>query len=162
MMGAGKTCVGKALSALTGKEFVDTDEQIAKAHGVVTEIFRNHGEAYFRDLETQTAEEFSKRENLIIATGGGFVLREKNVSFLKEKGVIVFLQASEQTLIHRLLTDTDRPLLKDGDVSQKIRSLLLDRTPVYEKIADYTVVVDDKTVEETAKEIINIIDKVKE
>ena len=160
MMGAGKTCVGKMLAKLTGGRFVDTDELIVQKHGAISDIFAKHGESYFRDLETQTAEELSKKDSLIIATGGGFVLRENNVALLKEKGKIVFLQASEETLVKRLLTDTTRPLLKGGELSEKIRTLLSARAPIYGKVADYTVSVDNKTVEETAKEIIKTVEGV--
>ena len=154
MMGAGKTCVGKRLAELTKKSFVDTDELIVREHGAITEIFKNHVEEYFRGLERKTAETLSNQDGLIIATGGGFVLCENNASLLKQKGKIVFLQASEETLINRLIADESRPLLQTGDLSNKIHTLLKERTPVYEKIADYTVQVDKKTIEETAEEII--------
>ena len=154
MMGAGKTCVGKRLAELTKKSFVDTDELIVREHGAITEIFKNHGEEYFRGLERKTAETLANQDGLIIATGGGFVLCENNASLLKQKGKIVFLQASEETLINRLIADESRPLLQTGDLFNKIHTLLKERTPVYEKIADYTVQVDKKTIEETAEEII--------
>ena len=159
MMGAGKTRIGKTLATLTGKAFIDTDELIVKNHGRIADIFANYGEKYFRDLETETAEILSQKDELIIATGGGFVLRERNASLLKQKGVLVYLKADEQTLVQRLSADTERPLLQNGELLNKIRSLLQERAPVYEKIADYTVCVDNQAVEEIAKEIIKKVNK---
>jgi shikimate kinase len=159
MMGAGKTTVGKTLARLTGRSFVDTDDLISKTYGAISDIFKNHGEQYFRNLEKQTAKELSKKGGMIIATGGGFVICQDNVNLLKEQGKIVYLSAEEETLYSRLATDKDRPLLQTGDLREKIHSLILSRAPVYEKVADLVVAVDNKTAEEIAKEIIERVIK---
>ena len=85
MMGAGKTTVALALSRLTGKSRVDTDEEIVKKYGPIKEIFSTFGEGRFRELETETARSLSRQKNLIIATGGGFVLNPENVAFNFER-----------------------------------------------------------------------------
>ena len=159
MMGAGKTTVGKTLARLTGRSFVDTDDLISKTYGAISDIFKNHGEQYFRNLEKQTAKELSKKGGMIIATGGGFVICQDNANLLKGQGKIVYLSAEEETLYSRLATDKDRPLLQTGDLREKIHSLILSRAPVYEKVADLVVAVDNKTAEEIAKEIIERVIK---
>ncbi len=153
MMGSGKSTVGKALSRLTGKPFVDTDTLIEEKYGVISEIFAKHGEEYFRALETQTVKELSGQDGWIIATGGGLVLREENVALLKEKGKIVYLKAEPSTLKERLSGDKRRPLLQTGN----LETLLKKRAPVYESVADYIVQVDKKSPQENAKEIIEKI-----
>lgn len=159
MMGAGKTTVGKTLALLTERSFVDTDEFISQTHGAISDIFKNHGEGYFRELEKQTAKELSKKDGIVIATGGGFVLCQENAELLKKQGKIVYLSAEEETLYSRLATDKDRPLLQTGDLREKIRSLILSRAPVYEKVADLVVAVDNKTAEEISKEIMERVIK---
>ncbi|MBR2442373.1 MAG: shikimate kinase [Clostridia bacterium] len=153
MMGSGKSTVGQALSRLTGKPFVDTDTRIEEKYGLISDIFAKHGEEYFRGLETQTVKELCQCDGLIIATGGGLVLRQENTNLLKEKGCIVYLRAEFSTLEKRLAGDTKRPLLRSG----RLEELLKERAPVYERAADFTVCVDQKTPEEIAKGIIEKI-----
>ena len=150
MMGSGKSTVGKALSRLTGKPFVDTDTLIEEKYGSINEIFAKKGEAYFRDLERQAVKELALKDGLIIATGGGLVLRQENADLLKQNGRIVYLQAELSTLRERLSGDTKRPLLQSG----RLEELLEKRAPVYESAADFTVQADGKTPEEIAGEII--------
>ncbi|MBR7100475.1 MAG: shikimate kinase [Clostridia bacterium] len=154
MMGVGKSTVGKKLQWLSGKTCVDTDLLIVQKHGQISEIFEKYGEEHFRNLETQTVQSLAKRDNLIISTGGGLVLREQNVSLLKEKGKIFFLRASLQTLLSRVTVNAARPLLSLG-AEQKLRSLLPVRTPVYERVADYIIDTDERTVDDIAREILS-------
>ncbi len=154
MMGAGKTAVGEALSRLSGRKAVDTDALIEEKYGRITDIFAAHGEAYFRDLETETARRLAEEDGLVIATGGGFVLREENCALLKRKGKIFFLRARLQTLLARLEGDSSRPLLAGG-AEKKLRELLPVRTPVYERAADHVVDTDGRTPEDIAREILS-------
>jgi shikimate kinase len=85
MMGAGKTTVAKALAKLTGYQSYDTDAEIVKKHGNISDIFARFGEEYFRDLETQTVKELVNEQNAIISVGGGLVLRQENVEILKTR-----------------------------------------------------------------------------
>ena len=156
MMSSGKTTVGKALAARLSREWVDTDCEIENAHGKITEIFERHGEEYFRLLETQVADVLSKKDDLIISTGGGMFTKEKPAKLLKETGKIVFLRAKLETLKERLEGDTTRPLLQGGEpLAQKLNRLISARYPVYEDIADFIVDVDEKSVDEIVDEIIN-------
>lgn len=154
MMGVGKTSVGKKLEWLSGRKCVDTDEIIVEKYGKIADIFQNYGEEYFRNLETETAEKLSVKDNLIISTGGGLVMREKNVELLKKNGKIFFLRASLSTLLSRVSVNDSRPLLKEG-AEKKLRELMPVRTPVYEKAADYIIDTDNRTVAEIAQEILS-------
>ncbi len=157
MMGCGKTTVGKALAEACGKTLVDTDACIVEKHGAITEIFSQHGEPYFRDLETETVKALAKLDGLVIATGGGLTLRAENVALLKENGKVIYLRAKAKTLEQRLQTDQSRPLLQ-GDkesLKQKIQRLLQERESVYESVADFTVDTDGKTAKEIVFEILS-------
>ncbi len=155
MMGSGKTTVGGALARKTGRACVDTDEYIVARHGKISDIFAERGEAYFRTLETEAVKELSQRDGLVLATGGGLVLKEENVRLLKRNAKIFFLSASCQTLFDRLKEDTSRPLLKDKDkLSETLTRLLSERTPRYLAAADEVVQTDGKSAERIAEEIL--------
>ena len=154
MMGAGKTSVAQSLARLSGRRAVDTDALIEEKYGKITDIFAAHGEAYFRDLETETARALSAWDDLVIATGGGFVLRQENCDLLKKKGKIFFLRARLETLLARVAGDASRPLLAGG-AEKKLRELLPVRTPVYERAANYIVDTDGRGVEDIAREILS-------
>lgn len=158
MMGSGKTTIGIKIAQRTGKSFVDTDTVIEERYGKIPDIFARYGEEYFRGLEREIVQELSVKEGLIISTGGGLVLCEKNVNALQKNGKIVFLRASLETLSHRLSADSTRPMLQSAteSVTARIAKLLEKRTPVYEKAASYVVDVDNKSVDEIANEIIKL------
>lgn len=157
MMGSGKTTVGQALQTLLGWELCDTDGLIVKRHGKISDIFERQGEEYFRDLETQTVKELTQKDRLVISTGGGLVLRQENCELLRSCGKIIFLRAKIETLLERLRSDTGRPLLQNTELRTRLETLLKARTPVYERVADYIVDVDEKTPEAIAKEIVEKI-----
>ena len=153
-MGAGKTEVGRELSRLTGFTLIDADEEIIKAEGMpITEIFKQKGEPYFRDLETRAIKEISKKKNLIISTGGGAVLRKENMDALREGGIIVCLMASPETILKRTGNDDTRPLLQVPDPLGMIKELLAERMPYYRQ-ADMTMDTGGKTPKEIAEEIL--------
>lgn len=159
MMGAGKTSVGVRIAELTGRRWYDTDQMIVDRHGNISDIFEYYGEEYFRRLESSIVKELSEKDHLIISTGGGLVLKRENNELLQANGKIVFLRASLETLAERLHVDDSRPLLqsRSGILSEKLAELLRVRTPVYEHVADFIVDVDGKTVDETAREVIDTV-----
>lgn len=159
MMGAGKTSVGRAIADLTGRAWRDTDDMIVKQHGAISDIFKTHGEAYFRTLETETVKTLTAQDDLVISVGGGLVLNEDNVEFLHQNGKIVYLRATKETLAQRLQADETRPLLNgvEESLEKRLTKLLATRAPIYERVADFTVDVDEKTVEKIAKEILSKI-----
>ena len=160
MMGAGKTTVGIQLALLSDRCWMDTDNLIAKDYGEITTIFERYGEEYFRKLETRMVEELVEEDNLVVSVGGGLVLKEENVSLLKENGKIFYLRASVDTLTERLKADTTRPLLQtDGEsLTDKLTRMLEERAPIYERVADFTIDVEGKTPGQIALEIMMKMD----
>lgn len=155
MPGSGKTTVAEELKR-RGKTVFDTDEQIVKEHGAISGIFARYGEEHFRDLETQTVRELSTLDGVVIATGGGCLLRGENVKLLKENGKIFYLRTKVETLIKRVEGDTDRPLLQ-GDTRARIENLYKDRSGVYAQAADFIIDTDELTPEEIANKITEYI-----
>ncbi|MBF0537825.1 MAG: shikimate kinase [Nitrospirae bacterium] len=153
-MGTGKTTVGCLLSETLGRPLIDIDSEIETATAMkINEIFATHGEARFRQIETDMAMKVSKIKGVIISTGGGIVLREENMTHLRRNGYVVCLMAMPETILSRLAGSDDRPLLKVPNPLQKILELLDFRRPFYEK-ADLIIDTDDKTPEMVVAEII--------
>ena len=154
MMGSGKTTVGTALSTESGRALYDTDALVTARYGMtITEMFTHHGEAYFRDLETEAARHAaSLPDPSIIATGGGMVLKPENMAILKESGFVVYLRCSVEILLARLQEDTERPLLEGTDLDGKVRALLKARSKLYLKYSD-AVIDGDLNVEEIVRRI---------
>ncbi len=157
MMGVGKSSVGIRISEKTGRRWIDTDVVITDRHGRISDIFEYYGEAHFRSLETEVVRELSDMDSLVISTGGGLVLKPENNELLKKNGKIIFLRASVETLLSRVRADETRPLLKDnGKIAEKLGELLVERTPVYEAVADGIVDTDGKSVDEVADAVIRL------
>ncbi|MBQ8343197.1 MAG: shikimate kinase [Clostridia bacterium] len=160
MMGCGKTTIGREIAAHSGKICCDTDEKIVEKHGRIADIFARYGEAHFREIETETVRALAQKDDLVIATGGGLVLKEENVELLKKSGKIVYLRAKKETLLIRLQNDGQRPLLQsEKGLSDRLEELLKARAPIYENVADHVVDVDGKTPDEIAAEIIALTEK---
>ncbi len=159
MMGAGKTTIGIKIAELTGKRWYDTDGLIVDKHGKISDIFEYYGEAHFRKLETEIVKELAGKDDLVISTGGGLVLKKENNELLQRNGKIVFLRASIDTLAARLHVDGTRPLLQTSteSIRDRLTRLMTERSPVYEHVADYIVDVDGKTPEQIAGEIVAIV-----
>ena len=154
MMGCGKTTIGRKIAQNMGKCWVDTDDVITEKYGKIADVFAEHGEEYFRDLETETIQALAQNDGLIISVGGGLVLRSKNTSLLKQNGKIVYLRAKIETLFSRLQKDSERPLLQSSEnLWARLTNLMAVRAPIYEDVADYKVDVDGKTPDEIVAEI---------
>lgn len=156
MPGSGKTSVGRALEKLYGKTVYDVDEEIVKKHGPINAIFEKYGEEYFRDLETRAVEELYALSGVVISTGGGCLLREKNVELLKTYGKIVYLKCNLETLFSRLEGDTQRPLLR-GNYKENLRELYLRRAQIYDWSADLIIETDNLNCNQVAEKIINLL-----
>ena len=155
-MGAGKSTAGALLGTLCGREHFDTDDAVeAREHMGIPDIFKIHGEEYFREAETALLRETARRTNLIVSCGGGAPLREENVRLMKESGVIVLLTAEPETISRRLLAAYRRPLLGDIENIRFISGLLAAREEAYRKAADLIVRTDEKTPEEVCREILS-------
>lgn len=131
--GSGKTTLGMRLSKQTGLEFIDLDEHITATSGTsINDIFAQHGEPYFRDLETRVLTEALKRDKCIIATGGGIVLRDENVKLMRQNGLVVFNDRPVENITSDIKIGS-RPLLKDG--VEKLMELDKQRREIYLKAA---------------------------
>ena len=147
MPGSGKSTVGKLLD-IDGFTFVDTDEEIEKKCGCsIKELINDKGEKYFRDIETEVIKDISSKNCQIISTGGGAVLREENVDFLKRNGRIFFLDSD----FSRLSPTDSRPL---SDTKEKLTKLYNERIDIYKKTADI-IVPDMSSAEKEAEFILN-------
>lgn len=156
-MGTGKTEVGKILAQRLGLTFFDADSIIEQEQNItITEIFRQFGEPYFRDIEADVIKRLSEKDRVVIATGGGAVLREENMKNLRKKGIIVCLMASPETILRRTSNDSSRPLLQVEDPLRKIKELIEFRRPYYEN-SDIMVDTDDKNPAEIVEEIMERI-----
>lgn len=137
MPGAGKSTIGKALARHLGLQFVDADHEIVRQTGVpIATIFEVEGEAGFRAREAQLIAELCHGTGMLLATGGGAILREENRTALRSSGVVVYLHASLDHLWHRTRHDTRRPLLSTDNPRQVLKSLLEIREPLYRATAD--------------------------
>ncbi len=135
MPGCGKTTIGTELAEEMGKKFIDSDVIIKERYGDITEIFETKGEEYFRNIEEEVIKEISQMTGMIIATGGGVVLRENNIRRLKQNGKVIFLDRP----LEDIMPTADRPLSKDRESLEKRYN---ERYDIYVRSADEKIIVD--------------------
>lgn len=137
MMGAGKTSIGRQLAKRLQRRFVDVDHEIEAQTGVrIPTIFEIEGEAGFREREASAIAALCAQQGLVLATGGGAVLREANRNRLRESGVVIYLRVPPQALFERTRHDRNRPLLQVENPLQRIEELYAQRDPLYREVAD--------------------------
>ena len=140
-MASGKTTFGRAAAGRLGWDFVDLDEVIAARYGTPAEIFAAHGEARFREIETQMLEESLRAErDTVLALGGGTILREENLHLLKAKATLIWLD-TDFAIILSEIGNADRPVVRNRSIAQ-IRELYDTRRPLYAKAADRIFPID--------------------
>lgn len=140
LMGAGKTTIGRQLAKALKLPFYDSDKAIEESTGVdIPTIFEFEGEEGFRDREQKMLKQLTEMNGIVLATGGGAILREANRKLLKEKGFIVYLQCSVERILERTRRDTQRPLLKTENPRARIEELFAQREPLYLSCADYKI-----------------------
>jgi len=156
-MATGKSAVGRNLARKLHRRFVDLDALIEKAEGrKVREIFAEKGESYFRRLEKQTLEQILSQQGQIIATGGGIILDEDNLTLLRQKSLLIGLTASTDVLVGRVGRNSKRPLLKGADVRARIEELLQQRQSRYAQ-ADVSIDTSGLTINQVVEKILDII-----
>lgn len=159
MSGAGKTTVGKLLAEKMNYEFVDLDDQIEKKENKsISQIFADEGEEFFRQLETNMLNELINNDKLVISTGGGIIINEKNREFLKNNFFNIFLNVSIDEALERLQQNENRPLLL-GNIKDKWQNLYDERLLLYYQTADYIVNADKNNVDFIYEDIKEIIKK---
>ncbi len=148
MPGCGKSTLGKLLSETLGREFIDTDALIEEKHGNIPEIFKNHGEEYFRSLESEAVFEASIKQGKIIATGGGAVLKEENRRYLHHNGKVIFLNRDVNAL-----PKDGRPLSQGNGA---LEEMYKKRLPIYRQTCDFELCVQND-VSENLNKLLEII-----
>lgn len=158
LMGAGKTTIGRQLANELSLEFFDSDHEIEKRTGVtITHIFDIEGEAGFRKRETAMLDELTNKKGIVLATGGGAILKPENRQFLMSRGTTIYLYANIDTLLERTSKDRNRPLLQTENPQAKLEELLAVRDPLYRETADIIIDTGKDSVRLALKEIMDKI-----
>ena len=161
-MGVGKSTVSNALQNTFAMDVVEMDEMIAKKNNMsISEIFDLHGEAYFRNEETNLLKEVGNEKNKIVSCGGGVAMREINVQEMRKSGKIILLTAKPETILERVKENHDRPLLENNKTVEYVSELMEKRRPAYEAAADIVIATDGKSANEICEEIIAQVKKFK-
>lgn len=160
MMGAGKSTIGRSLAELLNLPFVDLDRELERRCGVsIPDIFETEGETGFRKRETGLLKEYLAKQSIIVATGGGVVVRPENRELLKQSGAIsIYLQVLPEECYERTRM-SDRPLIQCADPLSKILALMKERSPYYLEVATLNYPTDGKKPEKAAEELIELIYK---
>ncbi len=159
-MGAGKSAVGRQLARTLDKDFVDSDDEIEARTGVdIPFIFEKEGEPGFRDRETRVLEDIAARSGIVLATGGGAVMRAENRATLAGCGFVVYLQTSVDQQLSRTSRGRHRPLLDTDDPRAVLESLMHKRHPLYEELADLVVDTNGRKVSSVVQEIRERLDE---
>jgi len=144
-MGAGKTSVGRSLANKLNYQFFDSDREIEERCGVdIPTIFDYEGEVGFRNREQAMIDELTRLPGIVLATGGGAVLREINRQFLSERGHVVLLSVELKEQFRRIGFDTKRPLLHTEDPKGRLKALMEEREPIYKAVADVEIATDSR------------------
>ena len=139
MMGAGKSTIGRRLSARLGLPFLDADAEIEAAHRMpIPDIFEKYGEPYFRDGEVRVIARLLDNGPAVIATGGGAIMRQETRDRIRDKAVSIWLKVDSDVIMRRVKRRSDRPLLQTADPEATVERLIREREPVY-GLADVTV-----------------------
>jgi shikimate kinase len=153
-MGAGKSTVGRQLAQSLGFQFKDSDQEIQRRTGVdIPTVFEFEGEEGFRSRERQVIDELSQEEGIVLATGGGCVLRADNRRDLAARGLVIYLHCSPEQQHSRTSKDRNRPLLQTDEPLQRLRDLMAERDPLYRQVADLVVSTEKRGTASVVKEI---------
>ena len=140
LMGAGKSTIGRNLAKQLNKEFYDSDRVIEDRTGVdIATIFEIEGEQGFRDREEQVIKELCQSKNIVLATGGGSILREENRKNMKKYGHVVYLCTTVELLYSRIRYDKSRPLMQTENPLNTLKKLLQDREPFYKEVSNLII-----------------------
>lgn len=151
-MGSGKSTVGKLLAEKLNLKFIDIDEEIEKQENkTISQIFKENGEMYFRNLEKQKIKEFQSKKVYVVSTGGGLGANKENMEFMKKNGIVIWLDVSLEEVLKRCKENANRPLLNQP--LENLKKLYEKRKNVY-SMAHVHIKTDGKSPKEITKEII--------
>jgi shikimate kinase len=158
-MGAGKTTVGRALAKKLNRRFIDSDHEIeARTGASIPLIFEIEGEASFRQREAEVIHDLASQSGIVLATGGGAILRPENRECLKTRGTVIYLRASVNSILQRTSHDKNRPLLQTADPRGRIEQMARDREPYYLEVAHFIVETGRPNVQSLVQTILNQLD----
>lgn len=144
-MGCGKSLIGRRLSFQLKMPYYDMDQEIVRQQGMtIPEIFAQHGEAYFRQLETEFLQNF-RDEACIISTGGGVAMNAANRKILRQTGLVFFLDATFEDIYKRIRNDVNRPIVQRS-TKEELESLYYDRRKFYRQASHIRVKTEQRTV----------------
>lgn len=156
-MAVGKSAVGRNLAKRLRRRFIDLDRLIEKAEGMkVRDIFAQRGEPYFRQAEKRVLEEVLQQQGQVIATGGGIVMDDENLTLLREKTLLVGLTASTEAMLGRVGKNSKRPLLKGGDLRERVEDLLKQRQSRYAQ-AHVTIDTGEMSIDQVVEKIMQTV-----
>ncbi|MBK7104229.1 MAG: shikimate kinase [Ignavibacteriae bacterium] len=167
-MTSGKSTLGRILANCIGWNFFDLDVEICvDEKKTVTEIFDTNGENYFRNIESLKLRNLSAHKNVVISLGGGTLISDENVKFIKENGHLIYLRVSPEVIYTRIKKKTDRPLFKELVIAEnpkevflnKINNMLSEREPYYQQ-ANLIFDVDNSPIGQTVDRFVKIINRV--
>ena len=160
LMGSGKTTIGRALAKRLNLRFVDADHEIeARTGASIPLIFEIEGEASFRQREADVIRDLSAQQGVVLATGGGAVLNEQSRRYLHERGTVIYLRASVNSILQRTSHDRNRPLLQTADPRSRIEALSKERAPLYEEVAHITIETGRPNVQSVVQNILSQLEK---
>ena len=155
-MGAGKSAVGRQLGRLLHLDFMDSDDEIEARTGVdISFIFEKEGEEGFRKREARVIDDLTRKDGIVLATGGGAVITSANRSHLGARGFVIYLYTSVDQQLSRTNRGRERPLLESGDRREILSDLMAHRDPLYREIADLIVDTDGRKVKAVANDILD-------
>lgn len=159
-MGTGKSTIAAELSQILERPVLEMDAQIELQEGMsIPDIFSSHGEPYFRELETNMLIGMQNTSPQIVSCGGGVAMRKNNVNEMKKSGMIILLTASPETILERVASDDNRPLLQGHKNATDIAALMESRRTAYEEAADIMIQTDGKPAQTIAGEILALLSK---
>lgn len=159
-MGAGKTTIGRQLARRLKRPFWDSDKELVLRTGVdIPTIFDYEGEEGFRHRESVMLEELCRKSGMVLATGGGAVLREQNRLLFKEQGLVIYLRVSIDSQLRRTLRDRNRPLLQTPNPRARLEKIKKQRTPLYLEVADMVLDTDQSSIPVVINRIVKQLDQ---
>lgn len=160
LMGAGKTTIGRQLAKALQLPFYDSDKAIEESTGVdIPTIFEFEGEAGFRGREQKMIAQLTELRGVVLATGGGAILRAENRQHLQANGFVVYLYCSIDKIVERTKRDSARPLLKSDNPRARVEQLFSEREVLYKECADFEVNTGDLQSKAVVKEILSAFEE---